>query len=145
PATAVRADLAPGAVLGDRRDVEPRQGPGVADRPARGGRDQHDDLFAGDRGDYLLDARVGGARLGVDALEQIELAREIGRDGRPGQRIEIVRAPSRSERDHAGGAAAVGDGARAARGLVEVLDRYLVGLGVARPRPRLGPDSPPLA
>src|SRR2546425_8276523 len=58
PAAAVGADLALAALLGDRGHVESRQRPDVADRPARGRRDQRHDLLARERHDHLRDAWI---------------------------------------------------------------------------------------
>src|SRR5262245_20677553 len=145
PAAAVRADLALAALLGDGGHVEPGERPDVADCPARGRGDQHDDFFARDRGDDLLHAGIGGARLGVDLPEQVELARELGGDGRLRQGVEIVRPASARQGQVPGGRAAIGDRARLARSLFQVLERDLVGVSVAGPCPRLRPNAGALA
>ena len=144
-AAAEAADLAPAAVLGDRRDVEPGQRPYVADGPARRRRDQHDDFFAGERDDHLPHARIGGATRGVDPAQQVELARELGDDRRLGQRVEIVRPPATGHGDDARAARPIRDRARLARGLFEILQREIVGVGVARARARLRADAGALA
>ena len=145
PAAAVRADLTLAAFLGDGGDVQPRERTDVADRPAGRGGDQHDDFFARDRRDDLLDAGIRRTRLGVDPPQQVELASQLGGDRRLGQGVEIVRPAPARQCQIPGRRAAVGDGARLARGLLQVLERDLVGMGVAGAGPRLGPNPGALA
>src|SRR5262249_52288955 len=86
-----------------------------------------------------------GARLGVDATEQIELAREVGIDRLLGQGVQIVRPAAAWKRERSRGPAPVRDGARLPRGFLEVLDRDLVGVGVASTGSGLGANPGPLA
>ena len=143
--TAEGADLTLAAILGDRRHVEPRERAHVADRPARRGGDQHDDLFARQGHDHLGHARVRRAARGVDLAHEVELARELGDDRRLGKRIEVVRAASSGHGHHPGLAGAVGDRPRLTRGLLEVLHGEIVRVRVARARARLGPHAGALA
>ena len=144
-AAAPGADLALAVVLGDHGDVEPGERPHVADRPARGRGEQHHDFFAGQAGDHLLDARIGGPRGRIDTAQQVELALERGHDRWLDQRVEIVRPPATGHGERARGPGAIRDGARLSGGLLEVAERDLVGVGVAGPRVGLGPDAGPLA
>ena len=141
----MRADLAPAVLLGDRRDVEPRERAHVADRRARGGRDEHHDLLGRERDDHLAHARVGGPRGRVHLPEQLELPPEVRRHGRLGERVEVVGPAARRHLDDGRRRGAVGDGARLPGGLVEVRDRHVVGVGVAGPRAGLGADAGALA
>src|SRR2546425_139126 len=145
PAAAVGADLALAALLGDRGHVESRQRPDVADRPARGRRDQRHDLLARERYDHLRDAWIGGPCRAVHLSQKVELPREVGRERRLGERVEIVRPAARRNGNDPRGGRAVGDRARLARRLLQILERDVVGMRVAGARSGQRPDPRPLA
>src|SRR2546425_2620826 len=144
PAAAVGADLALAARLGDRGHVETHEGPYVAHGPARGRRDQRHDLLARERRDDLLDARIGRTRGAVHLPQEVELLREVGDERRLGERVEAVRSAARGNGDGARDARAIGDCARLARRFLEILERNVVGVGVAGARSGKGPDPGPL-
>ena len=144
-AATVGPHLAPAALLGDRGDVEPRERADVSDRPAGRCRDQHDHLLARERDDHLPDTRVRRPAGRVHLPKEVELPRELGDDRRLAERIEIVGLAARWHGDGRRGAGAVGDRARLARRLLEVLDRDVVGVGVAGARPGERADAGALA
>src|SRR2546430_2657266 len=145
PAAAVGADLALAALLGDRGHVESRQRPDVADRPARGRRDQRHDLLARERHDHLRDAWIGGPCRAVHLSQEVEFPREVGRERRLGERVEIVRPAARRNGNDPRGGRAVGDRARLARRLLPILEREVIGMRVAGARSGQRPDPRPLA
>ena len=145
PAPAVGAQLAGAALLRDHRHVESGERAHVARGPARRGRDIQDDLFARERGDHLRDPRVRRARLGIDAPQQVELGRQIGRNRGHVERIEVARRPAGRDGDAARGRRPVGDRPRRAGSLLEVREGDLVGVRVPRARLALGAHPGPLA
>src|SRR5205814_3649880 len=78
-------------------------------------------------------------------LFRSELLRELGDDRRLAERIEVVGLAARGHGDGRRDAGAVGDRARLARRLLEVLDRDVVGVGVAGARPGERPHAGALA
>ena len=85
-AGAGRAVLPPAVLVDGDRDIDPRQGPHVADQPAVGAQNLHHPPLAGERGHHLGHARVAGAGEGVDLLQQGHLFGEARR----GQRVLVA-------------------------------------------------------
>src|SRR3989441_2613561 len=93
----------------------------------------------------LLDARIGRTRGAVHLPQEVELLREVGDERRLGERVEVVRSAARGNGNGARDARAIGDCARLARRFLEILERNVVGVGVAGARSGKGPDPGPLA
>jgi len=74
-----------------------------------------------------------------------ELPREVGRERRLGERVEIVRPAARRNGNDPRGGRAVGDRARLARRLLQILERDVIGMRVAGARSGQRPDPRPLA
>jgi hypothetical protein len=123
----------------------PGEGTHVSHRPAGRGRDHDHHVLAAEGGDDLAHARIEAAGLRVHPAQQLDLAIEIGRDRRLGQRVEIVRGAVAADRDHRRGRGAIRDGAGLARGFLEIGQGQVVGVGVAGALAGLGPDAGPLA
>ena len=130
-AHALRAALAPPALLRHDLHVEAHQRLDVANLSAFARRDHHVSVLAAHARQHLHHARVAGASVGIDPLEQLHLARHryVGRGH--AHRIQLDRAPAGA---HPGGAprtGAFGDGARGTGGDLEALERHVVGVRVA--------------
>ena len=144
PASSVGADLALAVLLHDDGDVQPGQRADIAHREARGCRDEDDDVLAAQARDDLLDARVESAGRPVHLEEQRDLPVQGGRDGRLGQRVEIVGAAG-PHGDGGGRRGLVRDGARLTGGLFQIGQGEIVGVGVACALAGLGADPGALA
>ena len=135
-AAAVGALLAVRAALRNAGDGQMDQRTDVADEDARRVHDEHDAVLDAETGEHVGDGRVRGAGRGVEPLEEGDLVGERRVDGRFGERVEVVRRarPAR-HRQRRIIRTLVGDEARRAGGDLEPLERHLIGVRVARPRP----------
>ena len=145
PAAAVAADLALAVLLDDHRDVQPRERAHVADGPARRRRDHDHDVLAADGRDDLAHARIERARRRVHLVEQAHLAAELGGERRLGERIEVVGPAQGPTATTADVRRLIGDGAGLPRRFLEIGQRQVVGVRVARALARLGADAGALA
>src|SRR5262249_48605873 len=96
-------------------------------------------------GDDLPDARIETASEGIDLSQQLDLATEVGCDGRLGKRVEVVRRAVASHGHDAGCARLVRDGARLPCRFFQVGQRQVVGVRVPRALARLRADAGALA
>ena len=143
-AAAIAAHLALAVLFHDHGDVEPGQRPDIAHRPAGRRGDEHHHVLAAQARDDLPHARIGCARGGIHLAEELDLAVEGRGDGRFGESVEIVRLAA-AHRHHGRGRGGIRDGTGLAGRFLEIGQRQIIGVRVARALSRLRADARALA